>query len=174
MYLVLCTASQNSLPPTGPCLLQVQCNLLLCTQCAAVASVDAYCPTVFHHHLCCARNKRRKQDWLLQEIVVPPNQVKTSTTEIDSEIIDFDGGGKMSPPIRLPNGIQWHTIPVQDLHVEDKFSGDIGLSFPRIEGTSPFIHLPRQVSLKIISHVVLPAIYDALGQCEKLRRVALS
>jgi hypothetical protein len=52
--------------------------------------------------------------------------------------------------------------------------GDIGLSFPRIDGTSPFIRLPRQVSLDIISRVGLPAIYDALHHCEKLRRVALS
>jgi hypothetical protein len=68
-------------------------NSSLCTQCAAVASVDAFCPSVFHHHLCCARNKRRKQDCLLREIVIPSNQIKMSTTEIDSEIIVFDGGG---------------------------------------------------------------------------------
>jgi hypothetical protein len=49
----------------------------------------------------------------------------------------------------------------------------MGLSFPRIDGTSPFICLPRRVSLDIISHVGLPAIYDALHHCEKLRRVAL-
>ncbi len=174
MYLVLCTASQNSLPPTGPCLLQVQCNLLLCTQCAAVASVDAYCPTVFHCRLRRGRNKGHKQDQLLQEIVVPPNQVKMSTTENDSEIIVFDGGGKMSPPIRPADGIQWRSIPVQDLHIDDECSGDNGLSIPRIEGTSPFIRLPCRVSLKIISHVGLPAIHDALCHCEKLRRVALS
>ena len=29
-----------------------------------------------------------------------------STTEIDTEIIVFDGGGKMSPPIRPPDGAQ--------------------------------------------------------------------
>jgi hypothetical protein len=51
--------------------------------------------------------------------------------------------------------------------------GDIGLSFPRIDGTSPFIQLPRQVSLEIISRVGLPAIYDAFSHCQKLRRVAL-
>jgi hypothetical protein len=33
--------------------------------------------------------------------------------------------------------------------------------------------LPRQVSLEIISHVGLPAIYDALSHCQNLRRVAL-
>ena len=80
----------------------------------------------------------------------------------------------MSPPIRPPDDFWWCSIPVWDLHVEDKFSGDIVLSFPRIDGTLPFIQLPLQVSLEIISHVGLPAIYDALLHCEKLRRVALS
>jgi hypothetical protein len=75
----------------------------------------------------------------------------------------------MTPPIQPPDGIRWRSIPVQDLHVEDELSGDIGLSFPRIDGTSPFICLPCQVSLEIISHVGLQAIYDALCHCEKLR-----
>ncbi len=80
----------------------------------------------------------------------------------------------MSPAIRPRDGIQWRSIPVQDLHIDDGFSGDIGLSFPRIDGTSPFIQLPHPISLEIISRVGLPAIYDALCHCEKLRRVALS
>ena len=79
----------------------------------------------------------------------------------------------MSPPIRPPHGIKWCSIPVRDLHIEDELYGDRGLSFPRIDGTSPFIHLPCQVSLDIISHVGLPAVYDALNYCKKLRRVAL-
>ena len=62
-------------------------------QCAVVASVHAYCLSVFHRRLRRARNKRIKQDWLLQEIVVPPTQVLMSTTEIGSEIIVFDGEG---------------------------------------------------------------------------------
>ena len=79
----------------------------------------------------------------------------------------------MSPPICPPHGIWWCSIPVRDLHIEDKLCGDIGLFFPRIDGTSPFICLPCWFSLEIISHVGLPAIYDALFHCEKLRRVAL-
>ncbi len=79
----------------------------------------------------------------------------------------------MSPPIRPPHGIWWCSIPVQDLHTKDDLYGDIGLSFPRIDGTPPFIRLPRRVSLDIIFHVGLPAIYDALHYCKKLRRVAL-
>ena len=76
------------------------------------------------------------------------------------------GGGEMSTPIWPPPGIQWRSIPDQIFYVEDKLSGDIGLSFPRIGGTSPFIHLPCWVSLEIISHIGLPAIYDALSHCE--------
>ncbi len=139
----------------------------------AAASADAHCPTVFHRHLCRARKKRHKQDLHLQEMVVPPNQVKMSITEVDSKVIVVDDGGEMSPPIQPPQGIWWCSIPVRDLHTEDNLSGDIGLSYPRIDGTSPFICLPRQVSLEIIYHVGLPAIYDALSHCKKLRRVAL-
>ena len=130
------------------------------TQCAAVANLDAR-PYVFHRRLRRAQNKRNKQDRLLRDMVVPPHQVKLSTTEIDSEIIVFDGGGQMSPPIHPPDGILWRSIPVGNLHIEDELSGDMGLSFPRIDGTSPFIRLPHQMSLEIISHVGLPAIYDA-------------
>ena len=36
-------------------------------------------------------------------------------------------------------------------NIDDKFSGDFGLSFPRIEGTSPFIRLARCISLEIVS-----------------------
>ncbi len=80
----------------------------------------------------------------------------------------------MSPPILPPDEIWWRSIPVQDLHVEDKIRGNIGLSFPRIDGTSPFIRLPCGISLEIISHVGLPTIYDALRHYEQLRQVALS
>mgnify|MGYP006146831185 FL=1 len=149
-------------------------NSSLRTQCASVASADAHCATVFHRRLRRAQKKRRKQDHLLREIVVPPHQNKLSTTEIDSDIIVFDGGGPMSPPIQPPDGILWRSIPVGNLHIEDELSGDMGLSFPRIDGTSPFIRLPRKMSLEIISHVGLPAIYDALSHCANLRKVSLS
>ena len=52
--------------------------------------------------------------------------------------------------------------------------GQFGLSFPKIEGTSPFILLPRKVSLDIISVCGLFTIYDSLHECEQLRRVSLS
>jgi hypothetical protein len=91
VYLVPCIASQSP-PPWVHVFSKSSAISSLCTQCATVASVDAFCPSVFHRHLCHARNKRRKQDCLLREIVIPSNQVKISTTEIDSEIIVFDGG----------------------------------------------------------------------------------
>ncbi len=80
----------------------------------------------------------------------------------------------MSAPILPPDGIWWRSIPVCDLHVVDKIRGDTGLSFPRIDETSPFICLPCGISLEIISHVRLPTIYDALRHCVQLRQVALS
>ena len=93
-------------PPWVHVFSESSANSSLRTQCAAVASVDAYCPTIFHCRCCRARNKHCKQDRLLQEIVVPPTQVKMFTTEIDSEIIVFDGGGQMSPP----GGIWWRVV----------------------------------------------------------------
>ena len=175
---VPCLMYSHSKPPPPPgsmCSPIKSCaNSSLCTQCAAVASADAHCATVFHRRLCRARKNRRKQDLHLREMVVPPNQVKMSITEIDSKVVVVDGGCEMSPPIQPPHGIRWHSIPVRDLHIEDELSGDVGLSFPRIDGTSPFIRLPHRVSLEIISHVGLPSIYDALSHCKKLRPVALS
>ena len=99
-----------------------------------------------------------------------------SITEIGSEIIVFEGRDicHLQSPIRPPDGIQWCSIPVRDLHIEDKISDDISRSSPRIHGTSPFICLSHGISLEIISHVGLPATYDALGHCEKLRWVTLS
>ena len=161
-------------PPWGHVFSKSCANSSLRTQCASVASADAHCATVFHRRLRRARKKCRKQDQHLRAMDVPPNQVKMSHAEIDSKIVVVDGGVGMSTPIRPPHGIWWCSIPVQDLHIEDELCGDIGLSFPRIDGTSPFICLPRQVSLDIISRVGLPAIYGALHHCEKLRRVALS
>ncbi len=123
-YLKKTKDAEDSLPCPMYCLLKPpslwdhvfsksSANSSLCTQCAAVASVDAFCPCVFHRCLCRARIKRRKQDCLLREIVIPSNQVKMSTTEIDSEIIVFDeGGGYMSPPKLPPDGIWWRSIPV--------------------------------------------------------------
>jgi hypothetical protein len=80
-------------PPWAHVFSKSSTNSSLRTQCATVASVDAFCPSVFHRCLCRARHKRRKQDCLLREIVIPSNQVKMFTTEIDSEIIVFDEGG---------------------------------------------------------------------------------
>ena len=114
-------------------------NSSLRTQCASIASVDVKSPTVFHRCLCRARKKRLKQDGLLRYIVVPSNRAIMSTTLIDSEIIVFDGGDSGTPPIRPPDGVRWRSTPVRDLHVEDEVRGNIGLSFPRIHGTSPFI-----------------------------------
>jgi hypothetical protein len=78
----------------------------------------------------------------------PPTQVKMSTTEIDSEIIVFGWGGGVY--VTSNTTTRWNSevlYPCSSLHIEDKIRGDIGLSFPRIDGTSPFIRLPRCISL---------------------------
>ncbi len=98
--------SFSNTPPPWVHVFSKSCaNSSLRTQCASVASADAHCATVFHRRLRRAQKKRRKQDHLLREMVVPPHQNKLSTTEIDSDIIVFDGGGPMSPPIQPPDGI---------------------------------------------------------------------
>jgi hypothetical protein len=52
--------------------------------------------------------------------------------------------------------------------------GDIGLTFPQIDRTSPFICLPHSMTLDIIGECGFTQIYEALNACEKLRQVALS
>ena len=161
-------------PPWVHTFSKSRANSSLRTQCAAVATVDVESPTVFHRRLRRARKKSRKIDNLLREIVVPLTQVKLSINEIDSEIIVFDGGNESTPPIRPPDDIRWRSIPIRHLHIEDELRGNIGLSFQKIEGVSPFIRLPRQISLDIIAECGLSRIYEAMQECEKLRRVALS
>ncbi len=101
-------------------------------------------------------------------------QLKITISEINNEVILFDGGNNNTATIHPPNGIQWRSISVRELCTKDKTRGDIGLTFFRIEGTSPFICMPRTMALDIIGECGLPKIYKALNACEKLRRVALS
>ena len=129
----LCTASQT-LPPPGS----------MCSPSPVQTHLSAHSALLLHLPMLIVQlyfigKKHRKQDLSLREMVVPPNQVKFSIAEIDSKVIVVDGGCEMSPPIRPPHGIRWCPIPVRDLHIEDELCGHIGLSFPRIDGTSPFI-----------------------------------
>jgi hypothetical protein len=116
----------------------------------------------------------KKQERVLREVVVPMTQLKITTSEIDNEVIVFDGGNNNTPPLCPPNGFQWRSISVRELCTEDETRGDIGLTFPRIEGTSPFIRMPHTMALDIIGECGLPKIYKALNACEKLRSVVLS
>jgi hypothetical protein len=50
-------------------------------------------PLYFIAVLAVQEKKRRKQDQHLQEMVVPPNQVKMSNADIDSKMLVVDGGG---------------------------------------------------------------------------------
>jgi hypothetical protein len=101
-------------------------------------------------------------------------QLKITTSEINNEVIVFDGGNNNTHPIGPPNGIQWHSISVRELCTKDETRGDIGLTLPQIEGTTPSISMPHTMALDIIGECGLPKIYKALNACEKLRRVALS
>ena len=101
VYLVLCTATPSLPPPWVHVFFESCANSSLRTQCAAVASADAHCATVFHRCLCRVRKKRRKQDQHLREMIVPPNQVKMSNAEIDSKILVVDGGGDVTSNMPL-------------------------------------------------------------------------
>jgi hypothetical protein len=79
-----------------------------------------------------------------------------------------------TPPIRPPDGIRWHSIPVRHLYIEDELRGYIGLSFPKVNGVLPFIRLPWVLSLDIVAKCEFSRINEALEECKKLRRIALS
>jgi hypothetical protein len=100
------------------------------TQCAAAAAADVPSPIVFHPCLCRARKKLKKQERVLREVVVPMTQLKITTIKINNEVTVFDGGNNNTPPIRPPNGIQWHSISVRELCTKDETRGDISLTFP--------------------------------------------
>ena len=128
--LVLFHLASAAPPPNGPWvhIFSKSCaNSSLHTQCAAVAAVDVKSPTDYHRHLCWARKKCGKIEQLLQEIAVPLTQVKLSNNDIDPIIIVSNGGNEGTPPIRPPEGIRWHSIPIRHLYVEDKLMGDIVL-----------------------------------------------
>jgi len=130
-------------------------------------------PRVIHRRMRRSKNKRMKQEAMLREMIVPTTQYKFSRTEIDNEIIVIDGGTHPCPPICPPKGIKWRSISIQDLHIEDETNGSVGLSYPKMNGISPFICLPRAISLDIISNIGLSQIYDALHECQALRLVSL-
>jgi hypothetical protein len=62
--------------------------------------------------------------------------------QIDKDIIVFDGGNIHTPHVHSPEGMKWHSIKVQDLYVDNKVNGDMGLTFPHIDGEFLFIFLP--------------------------------
>ena len=98
--------------------------------------------------------------------MVPTNQFKLTPIEIDSDIVVFDGGDPLTPPIRPPDDIIWRSIPVRELHIEDEIRCDIGLIFRQTDGVSSFIRLPRQMSLDIIGECGLTKIHNSLLACE--------
>jgi hypothetical protein len=143
------------------------------TQCAAAAEVQPMIPRVIHRRMHRSKKMRTKQEAMLRNMTVPTKQFKFSCAEIDNDIIVIDGGTHPCPPICPPKGIKWRSISVQDLHIEDETNGSIGLSYPKMNDISPFIRLPRAISLNIISNNGLSQIYDALDECHVLHPVSL-
>jgi hypothetical protein len=82
-----------------------------------------------------------------------PDNLTFSTDDIKGNIIVFDGGDSSCPMITPPKNINWRCHHVLDLHIQDDIRGDIGLTFCRIDGCLPFIHLPLNISLDIIDNV---------------------
>ena len=58
-------------------------------------------------------------------------------------------------------------------HVWDGTDPRYGLTSTRVDGTLPFIRLPRQQSLNIIWKFSMNEIVIALEQCEKLKKSSL-
>jgi hypothetical protein len=141
---------------TGNSSLRTQCATLAHTK-EDVSTIVCHCPN------CQAIKKLKKQQHLLQEVVVPPDQLKLSTKEIDGNIIVFVGGNSHCPSMRPPKGIEWHSHHVSELHIQDETSSHIGLTFPLIDGAPSFICLPRKIALDIIGQCGLPKIYNPLN-----------
>ncbi len=115
-------------------------NCSRCTQCAAVAhKKDDISSVVCFCRYRRAKNKLQKQQRLLREVVILSGQRTISPLLIKEHIVVFDGGNMGCPPITPPKSTTWRCHHVSELHAPDKISGDIGLSFPSIDGCPPFI-----------------------------------
>ncbi len=121
-----------------------------CTQCATVAHLsDGVSGPIRHRHYLHAKKKLKKQQRLLLEVVPPSEQFTFSISDINENIIVFDGGHSSCPIITPPKNIKWSRHPVSDLYFQDDIRGDIGLTFCRIDSCLPFIHLLHEITLSI-------------------------
>jgi hypothetical protein len=116
----------------------------------------------------------QQQQRLVQEVVVPPDQLKLSFKNIDDNIIMIDGGNSHCPPIHPSKGIEWRSHHVSELHIQDETIGHIGLTFPHIDGALPFICLSRKIALDIIGQCGLSKICNTFNACKKLQRCPLA
>ena len=115
---------------------------------------------------------------MFREVIVPStiHQNLLSKYNILNKIVVVDGGDKGNPPIRPPDGVNWRCLSVIEgsyLHVQDETDPCYGLMFNRVDGTLPFICLPRRQSLNIIRNFSMNEIAIALEQCEKLKKSSL-
>jgi hypothetical protein len=71
-------------------------------------------------------------------------------------------------------GVNWQSLSVCLLHIQDNIQPNISLTAPTMGyDISPFIRLPRQMSLDIIGEMGLQHIVDSLLACKTLRRTTL-
>ncbi len=98
------------------CVLKSSSSSSLCTQCASIAYFQWHISNIAHHcHDCHARKKFNKQQRVLCEVAIPCNQHKLSIQEVEDEVIVFDGGNSITPPILPPDGLTWRCKPISDL-----------------------------------------------------------
>ena len=98
------------------------------TQCASVTySTNGLNSSVRHRQNRCAKKKLQKQRSVFCEIIVLSDHVPFSLSDIEDEIIVFDGGNLSCPPITPPKTVEWRRHHVSDLHIQDDLQGDIGL-----------------------------------------------
>ena len=144
-------------PKPGSIYSNRKANSSRCTQYAAVAYLtDSVSSSVGRRRLRRTENKLQKQQHLLLEVVPSSDQVTFSSAYIDQEIIVFGGGNVGCPMITPPKSVVWKCHHASKLHIQDDLRGDIGLTFCRIDGCLPFIHLfiyPAILPLKSLDNM---------------------
>ena len=97
----------KSPPPLGSVLLKSSANSSLPTQCAAVASVDVYCPTVFHCLLCRASSSTVNRIGSFKKLLSPPLRSKCSLQKLNMRLLFLMGGVKCHLQVEF-GGEWWH------------------------------------------------------------------
>ncbi len=116
---------------------------------------------------------------MLTEVIISDSikQNVLSSLDVDNNIVVVDGGDIGNPSICPPDRIIWHCLLVsggKKLHVQDELDPSHRLTISRLDGASPFIQMPQQMSLDICRQITVKDILLALDECEKLRRTPVT